>query len=376
MITASKLELAFKCLWPFRPDVAQISSPSSSAALRGTVFHAACEASINGLSVDRSALRAHGIEADFDAWEEWAKTDGIFGLPEVALAFDPITVRSSVVGRAISREYASLGLPEQTIFGSADHIDFHSQVIFDWKTGKIPPNVETSLQMRFLAMALALALDMQMVTVKIVHVRDAMVTVTAKTYTRAELDDFAQKLADLASMVATAQAVRGAHCRSMYCRFYGVCPATGIGRTDEDFPVVASADRILSPDHAGSLYALARDLGAASSAIFSAVREWAEKNGEFVTPHGQSVSMAKTTRRSIECNEKALEWLQSFFGTLLEEAVEKSFTAERLHQITRKKAASEGRKITDVEKEVYAALSALGAVKTTTMKNWRENDKK
>lgn len=374
MITASKLELAFKCLWPFQNT--EKEGESSHAAVRGSIFHTACEACVNGQSVDRSALRAHGLEADFDAWEAWAQKEGLFGLPEVALAFDPVTVRSSVVGRSIGRAYGSLGLPEQTIFGSADHIDFQSQVIFDWKTGKIPPNVDTSLQMRFLAMALALALDLHLVTVKIVHVRDATVTVTAKIYTRAELDDFAQKLAALATMVEGAQPQKGAHCRSLYCKFYGSCPATGIGRTDEDFPVVASADRILSPDHAGSLYALARDLGAASSSIFSAVREWAEKNGEFVTPHGQSVSMAKTTRRSVECNEKALEWLQRFFGTLLEEAVEKSFTAERLHQITRKKAASEGRKITDVEKEVYAALSALGAVKTTVSKNWRENDTK
>lgn len=298
MITASKLSLALKCAYSFRDTPSVSPSAPSAAAAYGSALHKIIERTINGEKFD---VPQEFLE-DFRAWREWWRenaVDSAITIAEPAFAFDPHTAKAFLIGRGIDRAYGAFALPDH-IFGSADLICIrrgHADV-YDWKTGRVVENAYDSVQLQFLALCVSKIFGCT-VTVHQVQIRHGAVAHTWHTY--GKLDDFAEKLAELASTAKTSPPRAGAHCQKKYCRLYGACPATTDG----------------------------------------------------------------PPRKKVVLTSSAKKFMTEFFGAAFDEAIESKISREKIHELVRGKAEKTGLKIEFVEREVISALENFGAIKTT-----------
>lgn len=100
-ITASKVDLAQRCAWPFRPDVEDPPRTESDAANSGTAEHARIEDSV-----------VHGTEQPASdthrRWllDWWPANQHLDWHTEVALALDPITGETRTGPKWEHRDYA------------------------------------------------------------------------------------------------------------------------------------------------------------------------------------------------------------------------------------------------------------------------------
>jgi PD-(D/E)XK nuclease superfamily protein len=140
-LTASSLEKASACAYPWRPDVPEPpASPQHPAAELGTEVHDMIARYLDGVvdgpepSADAAILYA--------SWLRWWESDAareacpVVCAVEVPLAFDVVTHTARMLRSVSHRDYSDAGPNE--ICGTADLVTAHPGgfTIWDWKTSK------------------------------------------------------------------------------------------------------------------------------------------------------------------------------------------------------------------------------------------------
>lgn len=231
-LTASKLQLASACLYPFRADVRVPYRPSGPAARFGTEVHRLIAADLDG--VVSTDAPTDNIAARVQAWRAWwpSVAGGLPWEAEVKLAIDTVTGTARRLSAEGERDYSDARPTEVT--GTADAIAVRDGVahVWDWKTGTsaIEP-ARLSAQLRFLAAALARIHGVERALVGLAFVGAQSVTADVAELEVEDLDAAPWMLADLRRRLPDAQpapwtprSVGADHCRWCDARLGGVCP--------------------------------------------------------------------------------------------------------------------------------------------------------
>ena len=131
--TASQLQRAFSCLYPWRSHVEWSEDAPGYPARVGSAVHECiefclCDEEVNVQAVaDRHGVSALDVRTLYDVWHAWADTqDDICGDVERAMYADGYT--TGILGTRMARDYSRApGTP-----GTADLVEPHR--VTDWKT--------------------------------------------------------------------------------------------------------------------------------------------------------------------------------------------------------------------------------------------------
>ncbi len=374
-LSASKIDLARKCAWPFRPDAGPRNA-STFAASEGQDEHDHIEQTIKtGSTEARTSTHARWLG------EFWALQSEHDWHSETPIAIDPLTGETRL-GPADwdRRDYA--WAPWRFMVGTPDAWTVAGDTlrVVDWKTGMAAhiKDPRTAGQMLFLGLALARHLGHRgPVSLEYVLVNERRLWVERATVTRSDLLAFQSELAGLLTLAADGSPapVVGHWCRSMWCDYFGRCPATaGALRTVDDTPepspfrVALSEGDFVSDEHAAWQYRIIR---AAAKRIEEADRAMKGRararpiplgEGRFYGPRDKSREALDVER------EGAREALERHLGDAARDAVKTKLTAskESIEAACRPLAKARGETIKGLVSKVLVDLRACGALRTTT----------
>lgn len=225
--TASQLDLAAACLYPWTGGLSWARAWSEDAADEGAQVHVLAAAlaqddpvQLAGLSdsVVEAVLRVSDVlEGDHEQGTEVLAV-------EIGFAFDPVTGAVRYADPDEERD------PE-LLYGHADAVLRRSDgvlVVRDWKTGSraLRKRVGSSWQLRFYAVCAALIWGADEVVVELAHVGQGRTWIDRATLDAMDLGAARAWLRALPGKIAAGNAVPvlGRHCRDHYCPAAGSCP--------------------------------------------------------------------------------------------------------------------------------------------------------
>ena len=170
--TASSLDIAFECIYPWAPGVVRLDREIGIARL-GSAFHAAVQRVIDGVTPDAPTIDLPGLVLMYRmtpeesvtltrmvaGWEEWWQGRGAASgvASEVAFAYNPQTDTARRIRSAGHRDYSDVRWGE--FAGTADLVRLVDGVptVCDWKCGqpRYVTKVDDNRQLRFLALCAA-----------------------------------------------------------------------------------------------------------------------------------------------------------------------------------------------------------------------------
>jgi hypothetical protein len=391
-VTSSSLPLLAACQWWARPDVQGRALVPTPEMIAGTAVHAAIETVLRDAALQVEP-ELDDLDEDVarmvDTWLTWWDGGGeadlrgsLAGewLPEVAYAYDSSRDTARSLGSVRGRAYPETSATE--IAGTIDAVLIdearRAAVVVDWKTGddraKLTADAAENRQLRGYALMTSRALDLDEVTVAIVRIRtDGTVQVTRQTYDSLELAAVADELRAQLAAVPTAHPQPGLHCRR--CRAVAECPATAAAADElvprnpppEPVPLVVNAD------NAGALLVRLRAVQAACDQVEAALKTFADANGG-VQVNDKTWKKVTTERSSIRLDgPEAAVALEALHTAGVGDAVEhKTTTSKAAIERVLKAAGHKGKALTAQVLGVMEALSAAGAVRTTTVESYRE----
>jgi hypothetical protein len=324
------------CAWWARPE-AEWSTTRGDAADRGTRFHAAIAAYVNGAEV---APLADDIAQLFIVAREWVDAFGNGALgrsalaAEVAFAWDPVTDTAARID-ATDRDYSAA---PGKLCGTADLVAVARALrvgyIADWSTGD---GSQKGPQLRALALALARTEGLDMVTVEALEVDSTGV----RHVCRQDLDAFALaavagELAEGLAAVDASEPQPGPHCADLYCPARATCPAV-LARVAEIVPAEALTRHrwgvtIQSADHAMWLYNQAKAVEAAAKLVKDAVKAYVPEDGVVLADGTTLIEGTRNMNRFDK--DRAIGLLRA-----------KGATAEEIEACTRQVVESAGLKV-------------------------------
>lgn len=233
--SASHLELAEYCVWPWAGAGRWPERPSSPAAAYGIAFHLVVARLVTGQppKVEEVAAKHELLPADerrlaasIPRIVDFLEGDlGVRGEAEVGLVFNLSD------GRARTAERTAPRGPDE-LYGAADHIVPRADgklVVRDWKTGerakgKAPRETR---QLRFLALAAARVWGATEVRVELAFVDEDGAELVGDDLDALDLMIVEGELAQLQERVeAPPRPVPGPWCDRYYCPTRATCPAT------------------------------------------------------------------------------------------------------------------------------------------------------
>lgn len=231
-LTASKLDIATACVWPWSSGVEWPDTPTSYSARLGKAFHAYAEhegkRGLHGIIVEHGLTPAQvrKLHALCASWETWWKTFPVApvrGL-ETKVQYEPMVGSADLLETRGERDYSQAW--RTAIVGTADVVqaDGGSVHVLDYKTGRWAPMPRESWQMRFLGLAFARVYDAEQVTATIVTLSEKEgLREWSHTYTPDELRETEDTLRRVhLSLAERPQPNPGDHCR--WCPVRGMCP--------------------------------------------------------------------------------------------------------------------------------------------------------
>jgi hypothetical protein len=409
-LTASNLELAYRCLYPFRPSAGQ-GAPAGESAGAGTAEHAHIEHTlVTGDTRPRSPIHARWLDT-------WYVHHGMGPwMAEVAMAMDPVT-------RAVMRgpRPSDTGpdrypwAPAGWVPGTADAIqlfvdgepanelelarlrgadpDRHVAVrVVDWKSGFrardfLTPTRE-NMQLLWLGLMAAELYGADEIIAEIVFCRADGVWVDSHRTDPLEL----RALRDIVSGMFAAlrgedeEALapkRGPWCADKYCALHGLCPATrgDLARLTDTRKIVmpTSPHEVRSQQHASEVYQVLRAAKAAAEVVWQALRRWTEEIGPIQVAPGVAWGRRTTApRETIDLGEGTQEEpippgvraIMEVAGPAWPLAVDFGSSKARVRAAARamadaEKAAGRRASIAAMEARLMDALRAGGHVTTT-----------
>ena len=229
-VSASKVDLAKHCVYPWVSDLAWDDSPGW-AARTGTAVHSACELQLVKGHVDemdwadivlanrlsqKQLAKAHVMHAHYSAW--LLEQPSMDWMAETKWAYDPIAGTSRTLPKSSHRDY-SQAKPHE-IVGTSDIHSFTG--VDDIKTGWAPKLPQDSDQMAVLGLAHSQCFEMKESTVRIIKIDDRGVYVMSHTLDANALDQTAEMLYNIhTSIQLEAGPSPGLHCK--YCPVRASC---------------------------------------------------------------------------------------------------------------------------------------------------------
>lgn len=231
-ITASRLELAHKCLHPWTGGLEWVDTLGPEAAV-GTAAHTYFEhlgdADLDALADEKklSESNRRKLKAIAASWDSW-----VDGVPtaewqrEVPFAVNPETGEARRIDVARHRDYSSA--PPAWITGTADIVEVadHGVVVSDYKTGKYVEAPFVNPQLRFLSVAAATAIGVDRAMARIIKVTTDGVAVMSAVFEPQDLQAIRLELRALHDRRKIKPGpVPGPHCR--FCPVRESCPEFG-----------------------------------------------------------------------------------------------------------------------------------------------------
>lgn len=389
-LSASKIDLARRCLWPFRRDAGP-RNRSTFAANEGNTEHDHIEHTLKTGSLDPQS-------PTHKRWlEEWYP-DHVYltwhtEVP-VGLIPDQGDVRMGPSGWD-HRDYSWSTWSH--INGTVDAwaLDPEGTLrVVDWKTGEaahvdLPSK---SGQMLFLGLAFWRWLRSQgqavsAVSLEYVKVNESRLWVEAATVMTSDLLAFESELVELMQAIdANPEPKVGWWCASLFCDYRGRCPATA-GALDavaawpeaQPFKFVLKADEFESPEHVRWQYlqlkAAEKRLEEVTAALKERAREEPVELGD-----GRVYGERAVTKETVQADMPGvLDALRAHFGDRAEACLETKVTCTKtaIEEVAgevakEKKAAGEKATKAGLKRAVLADLHQIGAVKVTEHKEMRE----
>lgn len=224
-VTMSSLALLSKCQYWAREDVERPAREATAAGEKGTDLHAYAESIIRGTHYDCDSFDPGDLQKarHIKAWLETniIKSASVQVMPEVPIAWDPVTSQAHALLSDGQRDYSSAGAT--WLCGTADCIVVTplSVTVYDWKFGRID---SAAAQLEMLAVTAAKLYDKPFASYCIVQVSEEGVqTVWGKVEQEIELVEDATRLR--LNLIKDAAPQPGGHCAGKYCPALAYCPA-------------------------------------------------------------------------------------------------------------------------------------------------------
>jgi len=375
--SASKLDLAYRCTFPWTGRVRWPPRTASAAADYGTAVSRVAEAlvcdtkaDVTELALDEAArkrlagaailLKAH-LELDDDAER----------VAELALAYHVADGTARPLVSKGPRDYSDVRPGE--LVGTLDllrHRRDGRYCVRDWKTGRYMRGVRPldSGQLRFLGLAAARHLDVQEIDIELAQVDDDGIFVsppdTLDAFTLAGVADELREL--WARIEAGGVPVPGRWCAEHYCPIASECPATKAAlaaidkATELRFPL---SGEFQSDEHAA--YVRER-LQAVSKFVEIRDAELLEylKRGPIPIGGGRVWGLREHTRESIALDVAgAADRLRAALGEFgFGVAVEQKTSKAAIHRAAVGQASKRG-EAKRIEDALFEELRGLGAVR-------------
>ncbi len=403
-LSASKLSLASKCAYAFRPDVEVPREPPGEAASLGTAWHDVVatvliepERATGPAQLYDRALKSAGL--DPDAWRDrliaMRPLDAAREIPEgaraeVAYAWHADSGDVEELGVNLGRDYPDvLG-----ICGTADVVWTEKTedggtvlVVRDWKTGS-PDHVEPAsenAQLRFLAGCASRLADVDQVRVELAFI-DAQgeVTIDAHVYDPLELLESQMLLGVLWETRLICDPEPGPHCTAQYCPLRMVCPMTTAAVEEaapESTPVpvgfaltLAGPEAITGPAHASYILHRLQTLKAFSEHVEKCLKAYADEHGPIEAGPGKEWGPLEIVRREVSCGMQRSEELVEVLKAHLPEPavlglVRATVSMSALDEAARK--ATPARKGAALARTIVEALRSAGMVSETKTTQYR-----
>ena len=229
-------QLAYHCPASLRMRTLAGPQAETDAMAVGTALHGLV-AFAHALGDPQAAIEQLG---DLPDWANDCVTDALASLQAICAGHPGYREHVEVTLRMGHR----VGLPEQSWMGTADYLwvspDGAHAVLADLKTGVMPVSAGSPQLMSYLVGALDLAPGLQRATAVIIQPR-APRRIDTLEVTRAEIDGFIERMADLVPIALGPGAPfqPGAHCAQ--CHALPSCPA-GSDHTLDQFAGAAAVD--------------------------------------------------------------------------------------------------------------------------------------
>lgn len=382
-LSASKIDLARRCAWPFRRDAGP-RNDSGTYAAAGQDEHAHIEATLRtGDETPRSETHARWL-AEF-----WC-VDGQGGPDswsvERPIALDPRSGETRLGPEGWDRrDYAWAG-GWRFICGTPDAYQLCDDEsgrrwirICDWKTGRAAGYADPrdAGQMLFLGLALARHFGADFVRLELVLVNETRLWVERADVPAIDLADFRWALVDLLDAIdASPEPAPGWWCRALYCDYLGRCPATApaLGQAVPAIPlarhpIVLHSGDFVGPEHVGYQWALIRAAEKRLAEAKTAAVMWlkAEPGREAVMPDGSRVAMRETVRESVDAKVAWEPAVREALGAAAEQAitVQASTTKGAIESAAASLAAGWGVSKKAARERVLDQLRAAGVLRET-----------
>lgn len=365
--TASQLDLADACLYPWTSGIEWARSWSNEHANEGTQVHTLAAALAVGDPVQLAGLPESVVEAVLkvaDILEGDAEAGSVVLAVEVGFAFDPVTGRMRYADPDEERD------PE-LLYGHADIVLRRADgtlVLRDWKTGAraMRKRVEETKQLRFYAVGAAEIWGATEVVVELAHVGQGRLWIDRGLFDAMDLGAHRGWLRALPARIAEGRAlpVLGRHCRDYYCPAAGSCPMAGelVRKVAEvvELPT-PEANAIASDEMAADVLSRVAIAEAYLAALKSAAEAYVQGRGvPVVGPDGTRWGLVEHDgNESVQLTEEAERVLEE---AGLAAAVELERSTSKA-AITRAARALGQRGFTRKVAEVVEQLRKRGAVK-------------
>lgn len=382
-LTASRIDLARRCAWPFRADAGPRNQGTSYAAA-GHTEHALIEHTLRtGDTTPRSETHRRWLR-------EWYALDAnrMLWTVERPIAIDPTSGETRLGPKGWDhRDYA--WAPTRFLVATPDAYALTTLAdgrravrVVDWKTGEAThvKDPRTAGQMQLLGLALVRHFHASCASLEYVLVNDRRLWIEATLVERLDLALFCQELEALLALSHTdVQPVRGPHCKGQFCDYHGRCPATASDLADQVpairlsrwVPVLHSSE-FESLEHVGAQWALIgaaeKRLAELKQATIMALKE----RGPAPLPGGGTVAMETFARESIDATT-ALPVLRELFGDAANEVVETklSVTKARVEDLAAERHAT-GESKKAAKSRVLDLLRSSGALRVTEYESPKE----
>lgn len=370
--TASKVQLASQCSYPWSPHAPRVPREAMSpAADKGNAVHAVAESLVRGEAVDWPSLDAEVAALARGAEAFLASRPLVNARAEIPLAYDVTTRTGREMPGGKHRAYTSARPTE--IVGTTDILA--RGAILDWKTGRGVRSEEAveSPQLRTLALAASRAFGWKEVLVGYVHLEPGDFIVDAETLGSWELDEHADVLARIhAQIVRGDQAPQpGPHCYDSWCPIRSVCPMTTAAMVKIDAAVssfIPANFEIANDADALKARICLKLVDEARGKVETNLKDYVRRVGSIDLGNGKSYGVREQSRDTVSLSQAAAEVLiEAGAADALEMSTSKA-AIERAFAVTKTKRG-EAKRATH---QVVEQLREMGCVRSTVFEKLEE----
>ena len=384
--SASKLDLAYHCTFPWTGRVRWPPRTASPAADFGTAVSRIAEAAVRDTTADLTDLsfgesdrRRLGIIGGL-LLEQLELDNDVGREPEVAVAYNVAAGTARLLRSTGPRDYSDVRTGELVGTSDLERVTpAGRRVVRDWKTGRYMLGVRPidSGQLRFLGLAAARRHGVDEIDIELAQVDEDGIRITRDTLDAFALAAAADELRALWARIASGPGVPcpGHWCADHYCPIIAECPATQ--RAIEAVAAAAAVRFPLSvdlqsPEHAAYVRERLQAVEKAVAGIWAALEQYA-RTTPVPAGDGKFWGVVERARESISLEKpEAMAALRAALGEFgFAAAVECKTSKAAIHKAAAAQSTKRG-EAKRVETALLDELRTLGAVRKSTYTKFEE----